>query len=130
MTVALVTAGNRGIGLEICRELADRDVEVILTSRDEGRARRAAERLWEEGMDSVHPRLLDVTSSADAARLRDLVAGEFGRLDVLVHAMPDADAAQRISAAFAQLLERSGGRAVVVSADDDPAALVTALLAG
>jgi NAD(P)-dependent dehydrogenase (short-subunit alcohol dehydrogenase family) len=33
--VALVSGGNRGIGSEICRQLADRDIAVILGSRDE-----------------------------------------------------------------------------------------------
>ena len=33
--VAVVTGGNRGIGLEICRQLAQRgDLRVVLASRD------------------------------------------------------------------------------------------------
>ena len=32
--VAIVTGGNRGIGFEICRQLAQQAVHVVLTSRD------------------------------------------------------------------------------------------------
>ncbi|KAF3775631.1 Short-chain dehydrogenase/reductase 2b [Nymphaea thermarum] len=32
-TVAVVTGGNRGIGLEICRQLADKGLTVIMTAR-------------------------------------------------------------------------------------------------
>ncbi|GJZ57274.1 glucose/ribitol dehydrogenase, partial [Tanacetum coccineum] len=42
---ALVTGGNRGIGLEICRQLATKGVEVILTSRNESRGLEAVEKL-------------------------------------------------------------------------------------
>jgi NAD(P)-dependent dehydrogenase (short-subunit alcohol dehydrogenase family) len=85
MTLALVTGANRGIGLEVCRQLADRDVDVLLTAREEERARAAAQELWDEGLDTVHPRVLDVTSGADVQRLCERVEQEFGGLDVLVN---------------------------------------------
>ena len=139
MTVALVTGANRGIGLEICRQLADLDHEVLLTARDEAAARRAAEALWEEGLDTVHPRVLDVASDASVQRLRERVDAEHGRLDVLVNNagvgldfhVPALAAdvelirrtmevntygALRTAAAFAHLLRRSpSGRIVNVS---------------
>ena len=38
---ALVTGGNKGIGLEICKQLASKGITVILTSRDEKRGNEA-----------------------------------------------------------------------------------------
>ena len=85
MTVALVTGASRGIGLEISRQLADRDITVLLSARSKRAARQAAETLWDEGLDTVAPRALDVTSDASVQRLAGLVRAEFGVLDVLVN---------------------------------------------
>jgi NAD(P)-dependent dehydrogenase (short-subunit alcohol dehydrogenase family) len=85
VTVALVTGANRGIGLEISRQLADRDVTVLLTARSGHAAKQAAQTLWDEGLDSVAPRALDVTNDASVQRLADQVRAEFGVLDVLVN---------------------------------------------
>ena len=85
MTIALVTGANRGIGLEICRQLADRDITVLLTARSEHAAQQAAQSLWDEGLDTVAPRTLDVANDASVQRLADLVRGELGVLDVLVN---------------------------------------------
>lgn len=35
--IAVVTGGNKGIGLEICRQLAAGGARVILTARDTGK---------------------------------------------------------------------------------------------
>ncbi|MGB3632614.1 MAG: SDR family oxidoreductase [Rubrobacteraceae bacterium] len=78
--VALVSGGNRGIGLEICRQLADKDYTVILGSRNEEQGREAAEKLDGE----VYARQLDVSDEESVNRLAESVE-EFGRLDVLVN---------------------------------------------
>ena len=85
MTLALVTGANRGIGLEICRQLADRDADVLLCARSEEAAHAAAQGLWDHGLDTVHPRVVDVTAGATVQRLRERVEQEFGELDVLVN---------------------------------------------
>lgn len=42
---ALVTGASSGIGLEICRSLAKRGVNVILTSRSENKLKRISEEI-------------------------------------------------------------------------------------
>jgi len=79
--VALVSGGNRGIGLEICRQLAERGLTVILGSRDEESGRAAAEGL--SGHVVVHQ--LDVADGQSVGRLASFVEDELGRLDVLVN---------------------------------------------
>jgi NAD(P)-dependent dehydrogenase (short-subunit alcohol dehydrogenase family) len=79
--VALVTGGNKGIGLAIVRGLAARDFTVLLGARNIEAGREAAATL--EG--DVRPVRLDVTSQADADSLAGQVRAEFGRLDVLVN---------------------------------------------
>ena len=43
--IVLVTGGNKGIGLEICKQLAEQDQKVILTARDEEKAIKALRKL-------------------------------------------------------------------------------------
>lgn len=79
--VAVVTGGNRGIGLEVCRQLSERGYAVALGSRDPAKGERAAGGLpgqpWAIALD-----VADETSVADAAAA---VAERFGRADVLVN---------------------------------------------
>lgn len=82
--LALVTGANRGIGLEVCRQLAQREYTVILGSRDSLKGEEAAAALAAEGL-NILPRQLDVTDPESIDRLRAQVASEFARLDVLVN---------------------------------------------
>jgi NAD(P)-dependent dehydrogenase (short-subunit alcohol dehydrogenase family) len=79
--VALVSGGNRGIGLEVCRRLAEEGLAVILGSRDEEAGKRAAEGL----PGNVAVRQLDVADAGSVERLAASIEGDFGRLDVLVN---------------------------------------------
>src|SRR3712207_8749190 len=79
--VALVSGGNRGIGLEVCRQLAEGGLTVILGSRDEERGREAAQGL----PGGVTVRQLDVADAASVEKLAASVEKDFGRLDVLVN---------------------------------------------
>jgi NAD(P)-dependent dehydrogenase (short-subunit alcohol dehydrogenase family) len=80
--IALVTGANRGIGLEVCRQLAQQGMTVLLTARDLSKAEAAAASI--KG-GSVHARSLDVSDAASIAALSASVGQEFGRLDVLVN---------------------------------------------
>jgi NAD(P)-dependent dehydrogenase (short-subunit alcohol dehydrogenase family) len=82
--VALVTGANRGIGLEICRQLAGRDILVILTSRDESKGEAAYQELVREGLDASYHQL-DVTDPASIQRLAGDVHQDYGRLDILIN---------------------------------------------
>ena len=79
--LALVSGGNRGIGLEVCRQLAERGYAVIMGSRDEENGRVAAEGLeW-----NVIPQQLDVADAGSVDRMAAFLEDEFGRLDILVN---------------------------------------------
>lgn len=82
--IAVVTGANRGIGLEICRQLAQQSVHVILTSRDEAKGQAAQQKLAAAGLDvAFHP--LDVTDADSIARLATFVRETYGRLHILVN---------------------------------------------
>ena len=82
--IALVTGANRGIGFEICRQLAGRGTRVLLTARDERRGQEAAARLTRDGLD-VQFRQLDVTDEDSVRHLVGVVEAEFGGIDILVN---------------------------------------------
>jgi NAD(P)-dependent dehydrogenase (short-subunit alcohol dehydrogenase family) len=82
-TVALVTGGNKGIGYEIVRQLAERGMTVLLGARDDARREAAVASL--KGAGDVRGVALDVTDEASAAAAAGWIEREFGRLDVLVN---------------------------------------------
>ncbi|OEL17484.1 (+)-neomenthol dehydrogenase, partial [Dichanthelium oligosanthes] len=81
--VAVVTGGNRGIGLEICRQLASSGVLVVLTARDEEKGSRAVEELKRSGLSDVIFHQLDVADRSSIERLAEFVRAKFGKLDIL-----------------------------------------------
>ncbi len=82
--IALVSGGNRGLGLEICRGLAQKGMRVILTCRDEARGRSVV-----QGLNSLHGSVvyhpLDVTQPDSILALHGFVTEQYGRLDVLIN---------------------------------------------
>ncbi|KAI3444586.1 hypothetical protein Pfo_001251 [Paulownia fortunei] len=96
---AVVTGANKGIGLEICRQLASRGITVVLTARDEKRGLEAVEELKGSSLSGcVIFHQLDVTDLASIASLAEYIRSQFGKLDILVNnagilgAMVDDDA--------------------------------------
>jgi NAD(P)-dependent dehydrogenase (short-subunit alcohol dehydrogenase family) len=81
--VALVTGGNKGLGLEIVKQLAERGYTVLLAARED-KANGPAKKLESAKLD-VQPVKLDVTSASDIAAVTKLIKEKFGKLDVLVN---------------------------------------------
>ena len=82
--VAVVTGGNRGIGLEICRQLAARGLRVVLTARDAAKGEAAARELAKAGGEVGFHRL-DVTDAGQVKVLARWLDDTFGGADVLVN---------------------------------------------
>ncbi len=79
--LAVVTGANRGIGLELVRELAGRGWTVVLGARDATKGEAAARGLAGD----VVVRALDVASDTSVAALAAWLRAEHGRLDVLIN---------------------------------------------
>jgi NAD(P)-dependent dehydrogenase (short-subunit alcohol dehydrogenase family) len=79
--VALVTGANKGIGLQIAKDLAGRGFTVLVGSRDVKNGESAAKSV---GADARAVQL-DVTDKASITAAADRIRKEFGRLDVLVN---------------------------------------------
>lgn len=83
-TVAMVTGGNRGLGLEAVRRMAGKGWRVFLAARDSERGMHAADMLAGEGLDIEFVEL-DVTSDESVAAAVKAIAGRVDHLDVLVN---------------------------------------------
>jgi NAD(P)-dependent dehydrogenase (short-subunit alcohol dehydrogenase family) len=83
-TVALITGANKGIGLEIARQLGQQGLLVVLGVRDEAKGAAVAADLRQQGIDAQVVKL-DVTSAEDVAKLPGFFEETLGRLDVLVN---------------------------------------------
>jgi NAD(P)-dependent dehydrogenase (short-subunit alcohol dehydrogenase family) len=79
--IALVTGANKGIGLEIARQLAASQWRVFLTGRSLASVKRAASSL----SPSVTPVPLDVTSSSSIKAAEKTVSHAVDHLDVLIN---------------------------------------------
>ena len=83
-TVALITGANKGLGLEVARQLGKQGLVVVLGSRNEAKGATAAAELRKQGIDAYAVKL-DVTNQDDVAALPAFIKDKFGRLDVLVN---------------------------------------------
>lgn len=79
--VVLVTGANKGIGLQIAKDLASHGLTVLVGSRNLERGEAAANSIGA----AAHALQLDVTDGASVAAAAARIRNEFGRLDVLVN---------------------------------------------
>jgi NAD(P)-dependent dehydrogenase (short-subunit alcohol dehydrogenase family) len=77
--VAVVTGGNRGLGLAFARALGEAGAKVAIAARDEGKSAEVAEEL---GVLAVP---LDVTDPASVDAMVERVTAALGPVDVLVN---------------------------------------------
>ena len=82
--LAAVTGGNRGIGFQICRDLAKEGFAVILTARSAEKGLEAAEKLKDEGLDLKFHQL-DIINSDSIEEFHQYITDDFGKLDVLIN---------------------------------------------
>jgi NAD(P)-dependent dehydrogenase (short-subunit alcohol dehydrogenase family) len=82
--IALVTGGNRGIGLEICRQLAKFGTRVLLGSRDAAKGVVATKEMLAAGL-GVEAIELDVANDRNIKDCMGWIRSDLGRLDILVN---------------------------------------------
>lgn len=83
-SVALVTGANRGIGLEVARQLGRSGHVPIIGSRDRGQGVSAVERLAADGVAAEYVEL-DVTDELTVHAAAEWIRRRYGHLDVLVN---------------------------------------------
>ena len=81
---ALVTGGNRGIGLEVCRGLGRLGRRVIVAGRDPAAVDEAVEELRHEKIDATGV-VMDVASHGSVREAAERLFAEGPRIDVLVN---------------------------------------------
>lgn len=83
--IALVTGANRGIGFEVCRQIAElSNITVILTARDFEKGQTVTKQLKDKGMDVIFYQF-DVSNNTDIKKISLQIEQQYGRLDILVN---------------------------------------------
>lgn len=90
--IALVTGANKGIGLEIARQLAQAGVHVIIGARDANRAAAPMKDLAAQGL-AVELLPIDLNDHASIAAAARTIDARYGRLDILINNAGIVDAA-------------------------------------
>lgn len=85
MKSALITGANKGIGLEVARQLAQKGYYVYLGSRNLKNGLEAVEKLKAEGLNNVETVELDVTDQDSVNTARIEIGKKTEVLDVLIN---------------------------------------------
>lgn len=84
LPVAVVTGGDEGVGLEVCRQLASLGYAVVLGAGEPRAAELAAKEIDSEG-ERVIPCHVEIDNSVNVAAIGEWVRDRFGRVDALVN---------------------------------------------
>jgi NAD(P)-dependent dehydrogenase (short-subunit alcohol dehydrogenase family) len=104
---ALVTGGNRGIGLEACRQLSKLGMHVVMTARDATKGQAAASMLASEGY-AVQFEVMNVEHSGSVQACAERLRQAGTHIDVVINnaaICPRASATKVSEHAFAQALD-------------------------
>ncbi len=82
--VALVTGGNKGIGLETARQLGRLGITVLIGARDLEKGEKAVVELKKDNVDARAVKL-DVDNASDHEAVRKLIEKDYGVLDILIN---------------------------------------------
>ena len=82
---AFVTGANRGLGLEICRQLGQKGYKIFLGCRDIEKGQEATRNLMTLGISEVTPIQLDATDSGSIIMAVEAISNTVNCLDVLVN---------------------------------------------
>jgi len=82
--IALITGANKGIGLQVSRELALLGHTVLIGARSKARGTEVETKLTKEGIRAVFVPI-DVTDHNTIEAAASLIGERFGRLDVLIN---------------------------------------------
>jgi NAD(P)-dependent dehydrogenase (short-subunit alcohol dehydrogenase family) len=82
--VAIVTGGNRNIGLGLARGLGGAGARVLVANRDAASGADAADALRAEGFEAAAVQT-DVADAASCTRMAEAALSRWGRIDVLVN---------------------------------------------
>jgi len=82
---ALITGGNRGLGLAIAAALYDAGATLVITARDEAQLAQAKLEVQARGPGTVHTISAELTDDASVTRLYDAVHELVDGIDILVN---------------------------------------------
>ncbi|PPK86029.1 short-subunit dehydrogenase [Neolewinella xylanilytica] len=83
MKIAVVSGANRGLGKEVVRQLARKEMRVILTSRTE-HGKEVADAFRDQRLDVMYHQL-DVADGQSIAEFTEYLREEHGTIDILVN---------------------------------------------